>query len=116
MMSRSPAHRLILTRTASDAIIEQASYYTSRESQALADRWEAAVRGALARLPSVAALGPRCNFKHPELKNVRRIPVPGFPRHLIFYQDLPDQALIRVVLVVHGARDIEAVLSAREPM
>ncbi len=115
-MSRSRAHRLLITRAASNAIIEQAAYYASRESQALADRWEAAVRGTPERLPAEAALGPRCNFRHPELNNLRRTPVPGFPRHPIFYQDLPGQALIRVVHVVHGARDIEAVLSAREPM
>jgi plasmid stabilization system protein ParE len=42
---------------------------------------------------------------------MRRIAVPGFPRHLIFYEHLSDDAVIRVVHVLHGARDIEALLA-----
>lgn len=111
-MPRSRVLRLVLTRAASRAIVEQASYYAKRESQALADRWEAAVRGALERLPAEAALGSWCNFRHPDLRNLRRMPVPGFHRHLIFYEDLREQNLIRVVHILHGARDIEAVITA----
>jgi plasmid stabilization system protein ParE len=109
-MSRPPVPRLVLTHAASRAIIEQASYYAKREGQALADRWEAAVRKALESLPAQAAIGSRCNFRHPDLQNLRRMPVPGFPRHLIFYEDLRESAMIRVVHIMHGARDIEATL------
>lgn len=111
-MSRPRPLRLFITRAASRAILEQARYYAVRENQALANRWEAAVRDAIGSLPEVAGLGSRCNFGHPDLKNLRRLPVPGFPRHLIFYEELQEQATIRVVHILHGARDIEAVLAA----
>jgi hypothetical protein len=43
---------------------------------------------------------------------MRRIAVPGFPRHLVFYEHLSDDAVIRVVhVLLHGARDIEALLA-----
>jgi plasmid stabilization system protein ParE len=105
--------RLVLTRAASKAIIEQADFYRKREGGALADRWDAAVRSALERLPAEAVLGSPCNFRHPELRHLRRVPVPGFPRHLIFYEDLREEDMIRVVQIMHGARDIEAALTAQ---
>jgi len=111
-MSRSGVARIVITHAASRAIIQQAAFYAKCKSQALADRRETAIRKALQRLPAEAALGSRCNFRHPDLKDLRRMPVPGFPRHLIFYEDLREQALVRVVHIMHGARDIEAVLTA----
>jgi toxin ParE1/3/4 len=107
--------RLLITRAATRAILEQSTYYAKRENQELANRWEVAVDRALRSLPKEAGRGSRCDFHHPELQHLRRIPVPGFPQHLIFYEERPEQALIRVVQVVHGARDIEALLTKRLP-
>ena len=36
--------------------------------------------------------------------------VPGFRRYLVFYQYWPDQSLVRVVHVLHAARDVETLL------
>jgi len=111
-MTGSKAIRLIVTVVAAaNAIIEQARYYTNQEGQTLADRWEAAVYSALQRLPRTFARGPRCGFRNPELGNLRRIAVPGFPQHLIFYQDEHEQGFVRVVHILHGARDIEGLLT-----
>jgi toxin ParE1/3/4 len=42
------------------------------------------------------------------LEGLRLWPVPGFERHLIFYVERADY--IDVLRVLHGARDIPAVL------
>jgi len=36
------------------------------------------------------------------------MPIAGFPRHLIFYR--AEEEEIRILRVVHGARDLESVL------
>lgn len=110
-MTGKRALRVIVTQSAARAIIEQAEYFAERENQLLADRWEAAIQTFLEQLPRAAGLGSRCEFRHTELRHLRRIAVPGFPRHLIFYQYLPGDGIVRVVTVVHGARDIEALLA-----
>lgn len=109
-MSRSRAPRLVITETAARAIVEQANYYAMREGSALAARWEAAVWQALSSLPKIPGCGAPCAFRSPELKNLRRVAVPGFARHLIFYEHLREQGILRVVHVLHGARDIESLL------
>ena len=42
------------------------------------------------------------------MPELRSRPVPGFPKHLIFYRG--DEDLVEVVRVVYGARDLEMVL------
>jgi hypothetical protein len=45
-------------------------------------------------------------FSATELGGARRVPVAGFPKHLVFYQSYPDE--IVVLRIVHGARDLES--------
>jgi toxin ParE1/3/4 len=46
------------------------------------------------------------SFQHAELKNVRRVLIPGFPKHPIFYQLRKSEILI--LRIIHGARDLES--------
>ena len=39
---------------------------------------------------------------------MRWIPIPGFPKHIVFYLFLAEKRVVRVVHVMHGARDLEA--------
>lgn len=110
-MSRSI--RLVITERAAQSIVEQAEYYLHREGHSLAQRWDAAALKAIGSLRNTPGSGALCGFRDPELRNLRHTGIPGFPRHLIFYEWLRDQSLIRVVDVVHGARDIEALLTER---
>lgn len=104
--------RLQVTRAAANAILEQADYYAERESETLAQRWEKAVHNAMHSLLKLPEQGAPCNFGHPKLQNLRRILVPGFSRHLVFYEYLREKRTVRIVHVIHGARDIESLLSA----
>jgi toxin ParE1/3/4 len=50
-------------------------------------------------------------FQRPSLRRVRRWPVSGFERWLIFY--LPRRDGVDIVRVLHGARDIERAIGER---
>jgi plasmid stabilization system protein ParE len=40
------------------------------------------------------------------LKGIRMMPVTPYRNYLIFYRPLPDDAGVRILYVLHGARDI----------
>jgi toxin ParE1/3/4 len=53
--------------------------------------------------------GALCGFKSDALREIRRLAVTGFPAHLIFYNFRENQ--IHILRVLHGARDLERLLS-----
>ena len=99
---------LRLTRVAASDIQEQADWYEQRSDCALARRWENKVTAALIRIEKNPRSGARCGFRAEELQSVRRMPIAGFPKHLIFYRT--EEREIRVLRVIHGARDLESLL------
>jgi toxin ParE1/3/4 len=101
---------LRLTDVAVSAIQEQADWYELRSSHALVKRWENAITAALLRIEKNPRSGAKCGFSVDELQGIRRMPIAGFPRHLIFYR--ADEEEIRILRVVHGARDLESLLTA----
>jgi toxin ParE1/3/4 len=60
---------------------------------------------ALSEMPG---MGMRCRFRKPSLSRLRRWPVNGFENWLVFYQ--PKRDGVEIVHVLHGSRDIEALL------
>lgn len=100
--------RIHLADEAPSDIIEQADRYEARSDGRLAKRWERAVQSALRRLLQNPNTGALCAFRSPRLLGVRRVPIAGFPRHLIFYRAMDGKLL--VLRVVHGARDLESLL------
>jgi toxin ParE1/3/4 len=99
---------LRISGAAATDIVEQADWYQAQSAKSLAQRWEKAVTSALLRVVKHPEIGPLCRFKHSDLQNVRRVPIRGFPRHLIFYQFRQKDLL--VLRVLHGARDLESLL------
>ena len=57
---------------------------------------------------SLQVVGRLREFRSARLAGLRSWPVPGFPKHLIFYR--VDEDLVEVVRVLHGARDLAIVL------
>jgi toxin ParE1/3/4 len=100
--------RLLLSDAAIADILEQADWYSVQSGEALAERWERAVTSAVLRVVNRPALGTPCTLNSVELQDVRRITIPGFPRHLLFYKFREKEVLI--LRVVHGARDLERLL------
>jgi toxin ParE1/3/4 len=87
-------------------ILEQADWYEQRSGEALAERWGNKVASALIRIEKNPNSGAKCNFNAEQLRGIRRMPIAGFPRHLIFYRVEGDE--VKIFRVVHGARDLES--------
>ena len=100
------APHITLSEAAVADILEQADWYEAQADQKLAMRWEKAVASTLLRISRRPHAGSPCNFSATELRGTRRVPVAGFPKHLVFYRPYPDK--IVVLRIVHGARDLES--------
>jgi toxin ParE1/3/4 len=98
--------QLVLSDLAVADILEQADWYIAKSGHPLAKRWDKAVTATVLRALKNPASSKVCSFKAPELRDVRRLPIGGFPKHLLFYQ--VRRSKLHVLRVVHGARDLEA--------
>jgi toxin ParE1/3/4 len=100
--------RLVFSDAAIADVLEQSDWYRGQSGAALAKRWEKAVTFALFRILANPAAAPRCSFRPIDLQDVRRTPIAGFPKHLLFYRF--QETEVFVLRVVHGARDLENLL------
>jgi toxin ParE1/3/4 len=101
--------RLVFSDAAVADILDQADWYRSQSGQLLALRWERALASAIRDIVRRPAAGATCEFRSLELQDVRRILIPKFPRHLLFYRFTEEEVF--VLRVVHGARDLETLFS-----
>ncbi len=101
---------LRVSEAAAIAIVEQADFYREAVDEALADRWETAVDEAVRSLLVWPERGAKCRFESPALSRLRWIFVPGFMKHMVFYRYSQEEQILLVVQVLHGARDLEAIL------
>ena len=90
-------------------LLEQFVYFAEEATLELADRFTAAVDATCVQLRTHPRSGTAYHPNAKRLKGLRRIPVQGFEQYLIFY--LPSAAGIDVFRVLHGARDIQNLLS-----
>lgn len=102
------ATHLSISDAAVADILEQADWYEVQSGKPLAARWEKAVTAAILRIVKGPQSGTPCSFQSPELRNVRRVAITGFSKHLIFYR-FADREIV-VLRIVHGARDLERLL------
>lgn len=100
--------KLRLAGLAVSDIQEQADWYEQCSDYALSRRWENEITAALIRIEKNPRSCAKCGFSADELQGIRRMPIAGFPRHLIFYR--AEKEKIKVLRVVHGARDLESLL------
>ena len=101
--------RLVFSDAAVVDILEQADWYRTQSGRRLALRWERAVTAAIKDVVRHPAAGSPCTFRSLELQGVRRVLIPKFPKHLLFYRFTEDEVF--VLRVVHGARDLESLFS-----
>ena len=90
-------------------LIEQYEYI-ARDSVEAAERFLSAVETAVAQLAGMPRIGAPWKSPHLQLAGVRTWLVPRFPNHVIFYREREDG--IEVLRVLHGARDIQSLLSS----
>jgi toxin ParE1/3/4 len=78
------------------------------DNPAAAIKFLDALESLFDRLQEMPHLGKQVVHLPVKTPNLRMIPVPGFPKHLLFYRVLPHE--IELLDVLHGARDIEDLL------
>jgi len=88
-------------------VVEMAAYI-GNDNVTAANRFLDACQATFEFLLESPQLGARYPTKNPRLVDLRVFRVKGFPNHLAFY--LERQNGIEIVRVVHGARDLDAVL------
>jgi plasmid stabilization system protein ParE len=98
---------------ATQAILNQSLYYREQSPSdgALTARWEDAVTKTIISLLSMPERGAECHFQKLELRGLRRVAVQGFSKHLVFYLYKKDVQLVRIVDVLHSARDLSSLFS-----
>ena len=57
-------------------------------------------------LLDLPVVGSVRNFRNPEMKGLRMLPVPKFKRYLLFYRSTSER--LEIVRVLHGARDVSS--------
>jgi toxin ParE1/3/4 len=87
-------------------ILEQAEWYQQHSGEALAGKWENAVASAILQLSKNPHAGSLCKFRNAEIVDTRRIGIPQFRKHLIFYSVTGGE--LTILRVLHGARDLES--------
>jgi plasmid stabilization system protein ParE len=108
-MSPAPVKLTVLPRAAQE-ITEQAAYYRERANVALANRWRTAVQTSIHAIRRFPESGSPLRSQTPLLSSIRRLPVEGFPNYLVFYEADIAANTIYIISVVHGARDLDALL------
>lgn len=98
--------QLRLSEAAAVDINEQADWYEEKSNRQLTERWSRAVTSAVLRILKNPYSGAPCRFSSTELRGIRRVPISGFPKHLVFYSVEANDVLI--LRVLHGARDLES--------
>jgi toxin ParE1/3/4 len=102
--------RHVLRRARAQADIRALSFHIAEDNPDAARRFLTAVERSLALLADMPRLGAPRRTGNPALAGLRMHPVRGFENHLIFYR--PLRGGIELVRVLHGARDIGAILRA----
>jgi plasmid stabilization system protein ParE len=111
-MTRKRTISLEVSEAAAQTIINQALYYREQSPDSALDaKWDDAVTRAVLSVLHMPQRGAECHFRSPGLRGMRRIAIKGFPKHFVFYLFLSEERLIRVVDVVHGSRDLDALFS-----
>jgi toxin ParE1/3/4 len=96
--------RVLKRETSKRDLIEQFVWYAESASIEVADRFLASAQDTLERLAAAPESGALIEVTREELAGMRRWPVKGFEKVLLFYIPLSDG--IDLVRVLHGSRDL----------
>jgi toxin ParE1/3/4 len=97
--------RVAATRDVTDHFV----FLAENASVDVARRFLQAAHSTFQELAEMPEIGVTRVFRNPRFANVRKWPIKGFERYLIFYRPLQDA--VEIIRVLHGARDIESLFS-----
>jgi plasmid stabilization system protein ParE len=95
---------------AADADVDDAALVIAKDNLDAALRFYDAVDTTYREIRLHPQRWPRYELDHPRLVGLRKRAVQGFTNWLVLYQII-DKTKIQIVRVLHGARDIPAVLA-----
>ncbi len=86
--------------------------YIAEDSLDASDRFLTAAESTFQQLGKMPGMGKICQFSNSRLAEVRQQAIKGFKKYLVFYR-VTDTG-VEIIRVIHGARDIEAILDDGE--
>jgi plasmid stabilization system protein ParE len=114
-MTEAARLRITVLEAALEEIVEQADYFERAEDLELAARWNRAVHQAIQSVRVMPYRGSPCLLSNSHLRDVHRIPVPGFKRYSVFYRVANNPHSLIVIPVPHMARDVARILETLRP-
>ncbi len=103
--------RIVKTSHTTQDLVEHFAYI-GRDNLEAAQRFLASATEAFEQLAEMPGIGRRRAVRNPRLEGLRSWRIQGFEKYLIFYRQRKDA--IEIVRVLHGARDIAAILEQEE--
>lgn len=100
--------RYLIRPKADQDLEDQAWYLANEASPHLGHRFLVAAHQTFALLAAQPGIGWRSRLRHPGLASLRVFRVSGFERVLVLYRPCPDG--VEILRVVHGSRNIQALL------
>lgn len=96
-------HKVIYRQKALADITEIVKYL-ALENPNVAKTFRESLEDTADSIAQMPEIGAQRHFKHPDLANVRFVPMKQFKKYLIFYQ-VCDNSL-HIIRLVHGARNL----------
>jgi len=103
-----------LIRPSDGDLDDQAYYYATNASAEVGHRFLLAAHDTFSLLATQPDMGWHARLRYPSLKSLRVFRLKGFERILVPYLPMPDG--VEIVRVVHGSRDLQALLDRRSPL
>ena len=93
--------------------LEDIAVHIGTDRPSAARRFLQAARKAYSTLSAMPEMGAVWEPESRRFAGVRHFPIPRFPNYVIFYRPLADG--VEILHILHGARDLQALLEAEEP-
>lgn len=98
----------LIVHARAEGEVDEIAGRIARDNLRAALRFYDRVEETFARLKRWPQIGTRRHTRHPSLQGLRSYPIRGYRSYLILY--LPQQDRVEVLHVIHGSRDIDAVM------
>jgi toxin ParE1/3/4 len=85
--------------------VQEIANYIAMDNEAAADRVLAEIEATYATLALDPMMGTERHPIRRSLKGIRMFVVTEYPNYLIYYRPLPDNTGVRILYVMHAARD-----------
>jgi toxin ParE1/3/4 len=100
--------RYVVRPKADQDLENQAYYYATIVNPDVGHRFFVAAHGTFSLLATQPNMGWHARLRHADLKDLRVFRVKGFERILVLYLPLPGG--VEILRVVHGSRNLQALL------